>query len=504
MLGKLYSSTNLGVDPIQVEIEVDARNGLPGQTIVGLPDNAVKESKERVMAAIKNAGFEMPTNKFVTINLAPANIRKSGSIYDLAIALGILQTTGQLSQKVPKVLILGELGLGGECKAVEGVLIGSILAKKNDFDAILVPKENYLEACLINQVPIIPISSLKEAVDWLIKPNFLTTQRVEYKKKSIPNILDFREVKGQSFARRAIEIAASGGHNILMVGPPGCGKSMLAKRIPSILPELNNDEMIEVAKIYSISGKLKNRPKNLSARPYRSPHYTISYAGLVGGTSWARPGELSLAHNGVLFLDEFPEFNRQAIECLRQPLEDGQVTVSRANFTLTYPASFMLVASANPCPCGYEFHPYIECKCSPYTKERYQKKLSGPILDRFDMIIELVPLDERELFDTKCSESSIDIQKRVLKARDVQKNRLINNRIYTNSKMSVTEQEKYCFMDSECEQLLKIALAKYQLSARVVHKILRVSRTIADLDNSNRIKTNHLSEAINYRIKSYV
>ncbi len=495
MLSKNYSMTISGLEAVLVDLEVDSRNGLAGQTIVGLPDTAVKESKERVLSAIKNSGYSVPVNKFLTINLAPADLRKVGTLYDLPIAIGILQSTQQINLKINgQYLLAGELGLDGQVKAMNGALLLAIMAKEKGFEYIIIPEQNVREASLIRGINIISVTSLADAIEKLscVSPACNNVMQCSQTKGFS---LDFSDVKGQEFAKRALEIAAAGNHNIFMIGPPGCGKSMLAKRIPSIFPDLSEDELIEVIKIYSISGKLKNKESLFSVQPFRSPHHTISYAGLIGGTSQAKPGEITLAHNGILFLDEIPEFSRQVLEALRQPMEDGVVHVSRANSSFSYPASFMLVASANPCPCGYSNHPSITCKCNASQKKAYQQRISGPLWDRFDMFVEMLPISEKEILSRSAGENSSDVKMRITAARNIQKKRLNKS----NAQISAKEIESICSLTGDSAEIFEKAVKSYKLSARAVHKILKISRTIADMEAKENIELLHILEALQYR-----
>jgi magnesium chelatase family protein len=495
MLSRWNSFAVEGIQSICIEIEVDSRNGLCGQTIVGLPDTSVKESKERVFSAMKNSGFAIPLNKYLTINLAPAHIRKTGSLYDLPIALGVLQTTGQLCiNRKEKLLVIGELGLDGQLKPVHGALLGAILARAMDFDVIIVPEKNAAEAALIEGVSVIPIKNLREVVEYIEGRQdiaHVAKARVEPLQEESN---DFSYIKGQLFAKRGFEIAAAGGHNILMVGPPGCGKSLMAKSFPSILPALTYDELIEVIQVYSVSGKITKGSLSFK-RPFRSPHHTISYAGIIGGTSKALPGEVSLAHQGVLFLDELPEFGRHTLESLRQPMEDGTVCISRAGVSCDYPADFILVASANPCPCGFDNHPDKDCVCDARQKRYYLSKLSGPLLDRFDLIIEMMPVKESELFSTlKSIEPSCEIRKRVEKAKSFKLSREIERR----GPHAVHELDRSS-LDDVCQQFLSQVISKFYLSARAVSKLLQVARTIADLENKEVLEVSHLSESLQFR-----
>ena len=502
MLSKLYSATIFGVDAFIVEVEVDVRPGLPAFNIVGLPDTAVQESRERVRSAIKNSEFEFPMQR-ITVNLAPADIKKEGPIFDLPIALGILAASGQInSNLLDKHLIIGELSLDGSIKSINGVLPIALTAKKLGKKNLIVPRAKAKEAGIIKQLDVFPTGSLHEVVEFLngkisIEPVLVNIKDIFTNNND--NKIDFDEVKGQEHAKRALEVAAAGSHNVIMIGPPGSGKTMLARRLPTILPSLTLEESIEITKIYSIANLLPPDIPLIIERPFRAPHHTISNSGLIGGGRIPKPGEISLSHNGVLFLDELPEFSRSALESMRQPLEDGMVTISRSLNSVTYTSSFMLVASLNPCQCGFFGDAVKTCTCSSTQIIKYRSKISGPLLDRIDIHIEVPRVNCREVMEKDSIDNSSTIRKRVEGARIIQRDRFYEDSIFCNAQMTKRQIEKYCNIDENCKDLLYKAIDKLNLSTRAYDRILKVARTIADLEQSKKIKISHLSEAIQYR-----
>lgn len=502
MLTKVYGSAVFGVEAQTITVEVNVDTGV-GYHLVGLPDNAIKESNYRIMAATQNNGLKIPGKKII-INMSPADLRKEGSAYDLTLTMGILTASGQIqAPDIERYIIMGELSLDGQLQPIKGALPIAIKAREDGFKGFILPEQNAKEAAIVNNLEVYGVQNLKEVVDFFDKGMALTPTIIDTRKEFYEHLEhpehDFAEVKGQETIKRCMEIAAAGGHNVILIGPPGSGKTMIAKRLPSILPPMTLSEALETTKIHSVVGRLKDQNGLMHQRPFRSPHHTISDVALVGGGTFPQPGEISLAHNGVLFLDELPEFKRSVLEVMRQPLEDREVTISRAKFTITYPSSFMLVASMNPSPSGYFNDNGSPMTSSPAEMQRYLSKISGPLLDRIDIHMEVSPVPFEKLAEERKGESSKVIRDRVIKARNIQTERFEVENIHYNAQMGTKLISKYCVLDKVSQQLLKTAMERLNLSARAYDRILKVARTIADLDASNDIQAEHISEAIQYR-----